>query len=57
MLTLDQIQKKLADRNLNMIARETGLAYDTVWRIAKKRAKQPTYDAIKRISDYLEANA
>lgn len=53
MLNLEQIQKKLADRNLNMVARETKLAYDTVWRIAKGRSRKPSYDVIKKISDYL----
>lgn len=54
MLTLKEIQEKLADRNLNAVARSTGLAYDTVWRVAKGRAIKPSYDVIKKISDYLE---
>lgn len=56
MLDLEKIQKKLVDRNLNMVARETKLAYDTVWRVAKGRSIKPSYDVIKRLSDYLEAN-
>jgi transcriptional regulator with XRE-family HTH domain len=53
MLDLDQIAKKLSDRNLNKVARETNLAYDTVWRVAKGRAKQPSYEVVKRLSEYL----
>lgn len=55
MLDIEQIKNKLSDRNLNAVARATGLAYDTVWRVAKGRYTKPSYDTLKRISDYLES--
>lgn len=56
MLTLAEIQEKLSDRNLNAVARSTGLAYDTVWRVTKGRAVKPSYEVVKKLSDYLEGS-
>lgn len=56
MLTPDDIQKRLQDRNLHSIAQKTGLSYDTVWKIANGKSLRPSYDAIRKISDYLEVN-
>lgn len=54
MMTLPQVQAALADRRLTVVARETGLAYDTVWRVASGRAKAVSYDVVERLSRYLE---
>ncbi len=54
MLTLEEVQNKLKDRRLKIVANETGLSYDTVRRIAYGHFKDPSYSVIKKISDYLE---
>jgi len=53
MMTLEQIRQQLADRRLSVVAERTGLHYQTVWRISAGEAERPSYETIKRISDYL----
>jgi len=53
MLRLDQVQKRLRDRNIKEVARSTGIAYDTVLRIANGRFKSPSYFIVEQLSDYL----
>jgi len=55
MMTLKQVQDALYDRNLVKVAQATGLAYDTVWRVAAGRARQVSYLTVQILSDYLEA--
>ncbi len=55
MLALDEIQKRLQDRNLAVVARKTGLAHMTVWKVKAAKQENFAYDTIKRLSDYLEA--
>lgn len=52
MLTLEQLQHLLSQRNLREVSRDTGLHYNIVWRVANSRAK-PSYDTVKALSDYL----
>lgn len=54
MMTLEQVREALKDRRLSVVARETDLAYDTVWRVASGHMRQVRYETIKAISDYLE---
>lgn len=56
MLTPNEIQERLQDRNLHLVAQKTSLSYDTVWKIANGKSLRPSYDAVKKISDYLEDN-
>ena len=53
MLDINEIIKRLSDRNLKKVSEECGMAYDTVWRIANGKSKQPSYVTIKKLSDYL----
>ncbi|WP_298065186.1 hypothetical protein [uncultured Acinetobacter sp.] len=57
MMTLEQVQKALQDRNLKAVASGCGLAYDTVWRIANGKIERVSYDAVKALSDYLQQGA
>lgn len=57
MMTLDQIQAALADRKLTIVAEATGMAYDTVRRVARNKAPSVSYEVVKKLSDYLEARA
>jgi len=54
MMTLEQIRYALSDRRLMIVAEATGLHYNTVKDIAKRRTINPSYVAVKAISDYLE---
>ena len=53
MMTLEQVQQALQDRRLRRVAEATGLAYNTVWRVASNRTAEVSYDVVKRLSDYL----
>lgn len=55
MLELEQIRERLKDRNLSFISQEVNMSYATVWKIAKRKDKAVSYSAIKRLSDYFEA--
>ena len=54
MMTLEQVQRALQDRKLPVVASETKLSYQTVWRIASGNIKRTSYESIKKLSDYLE---
>lgn len=54
MLNLKQIEKKLFDRNLKEVSRQTGLNYGTIFNVATGKNKNPTYKILKALSDYLE---
>jgi hypothetical protein len=53
MLDISEIIKRLSDRNLKKVAEECGMSYDTVWRVANKKAIKPSHETIKKLSDYL----
>jgi DNA-binding phage protein len=57
MMTLEQIRDGLRDRKLKMVAKETGLHYHTLLRIAQDEDTNPTIDTVQRISDYLTKSA
>jgi len=56
MMTLEQVKDALHDRKLRVVAEETGLSYDTVWRVSTGNNVRVSYDVIKRLSDYLTAS-
>lgn len=56
MMTLDEIRHDLSDRNISEVARRIGMHRQQLWLIASGINKNPTYETIKRISDYLEAS-
>lgn len=55
MMTLESIRKALNDRRLVMVAKATGLHYNTLRDIRDNPATNPTYQTMKALSDYLEA--
>lgn len=55
MMTLEQVRHALQDRKLPAVAQATGLAYETVWRISRGAFTSPSYDVVRRLSDYLSA--
>jgi DNA-binding Xre family transcriptional regulator len=55
-MTIDEIQKALADRNLQKVSDSTEISYYTIRRIANGEAKRPSYEDIEKIKAYLERN-
>jgi transcriptional regulator with XRE-family HTH domain len=56
MLRIEEIVKRLKDRNLTTVAERAGVSYTSLWQIANGLQKQPKYKVIERLSDYLEGN-
>jgi hypothetical protein len=54
MLSLEQIQNQLQDRNLVMVAEKTGLSHMTVWKVKAGKRDSFSYTTVKALSDYLE---
>ena len=53
MLTLKQIQARLADRRIDKVAEATGLHYNTVRNIREGVTGNPSWRVVKALSDYL----
>ncbi len=56
MLRIEEIVKRLKDRNLTTVARHAGVSYQSLWQIANGLQKQPKYKVVEALSDYLENN-
>ena len=54
MMYLDEIRAMLADRRLSLVAEATGLHYNTIRIIRDDPNANPTYKAVKALSDYLQ---
>lgn len=54
MLTLSQIKRGLADRSASIVARATGLHYNTVRDVRSNPDTNPTYKVMLALSDYIE---
>lgn len=52
MLTIEIIRERLAAANLSQVARDTGLHYNQVWRIATGVDTNPTYKTMARLTDW-----
>lgn len=57
MLSIDVIEEMLQDRNLEVVAKKTGLSRQTLSAIRNGTAKMPSYQTVKTISDYLEGKS
>jgi len=55
MLTLEEVRRRLADRNLSAVSRMIGMPYSTLYAVASGREEKPTYATVKALSDYLTA--
>lgn len=56
MLTIEEIREALEDRNLSEVSRRMGGKYTGAYlrQIMSGKAKNPSYECIKAISEYLE---
>jgi len=52
MLTLDKIKHLLEDRRLDVVSKATGIHRNTLSGIRDGRATNPTYDTIRKLSEY-----
>ena len=48
MVTKEEIMQRLAGLNMSEISRRSGLAYQTVFRLAKGQANNPQMDTLSR---------
>jgi transcriptional regulator with XRE-family HTH domain len=53
MITLEEIRQKLSDRNLSEVARRTGVSYRTLFSICNGTNKNPSYESVRAIVEYL----
>lgn len=53
MLTLEQIKDRLNDRRIDIVARRTGLHYNTIKGLRDGTNGNPKHSTISRISQYL----
>jgi transcriptional regulator with XRE-family HTH domain len=54
MLTLDQIREKLQDRRLSVVSEACGISHSYLHLIVNGKRVNPTYEVVKKLSDYLE---
>lgn len=53
MLNLRQIREALSDRRLDIVSEHTGIHRNTIAAIRSGKAENPSYDTIRKLSDYL----
>ena len=54
MMTLEQIAEWLKNKQLSYIAIDSTVPYYFVWRAKNKALKNPNYETVKKLSDYIE---
>lgn len=57
MLTIEEVSRRLEDRNLKKVSLSTGISYPTVWKIANGQAGNVGYETVRKLSEYLEEMA
>lgn len=53
-MSIEQIQDALQDRRLSVVSRATSLHYNTLRAMRDRQQTNPTYDTLKKLSDYLQ---
>ena len=53
MMTLEELKLKLEDRNLKQVAKNSGVSYETVLTIATGKNKNPSYNSVLKLINYL----
>jgi hypothetical protein len=56
MMTLEQIRYELQDRRAAIVAKVIGVRVATVIDIREGRVPNPSYETVKKLSDYLEGD-
>lgn len=52
-MTLEEIRTALRSRRVSVVARATEIHRNTIGRIASGRTRNPSWDTVRRLSDYL----
>jgi hypothetical protein len=55
MKTPEQLQRLLADRNIETIYRATAISRPTLYRLRDGSNDSPTYETVRKLSEYFEA--
>lgn len=50
---LEKIRKRLEGYNLRWVARESGVHYETIYRIARGETENPSYETVAKILEVL----
>lgn len=53
-MTIEEIRTRLKPFNLKVVSEMTGMKYQQLYWIASGRNKNPSYEAVKKIIDFLE---
>lgn len=56
MMSLDEIRKKLEDRNLPVVAERIGVSYRTILNIKNGSNKNPSHKVVEALIRYFEEN-
>lgn len=54
LLPVEQIRAKLDDRNIQEVARRSGINAWTLYQIRNGKIQEPSYRTLKKLSDYLQ---
>lgn len=57
MMTIEEIREGLKDRKLKEVSKRTGLHYNTVCAVANGKKKNPMYNVVESLSNYLTNSA
>jgi transcriptional regulator with XRE-family HTH domain len=55
MLTIERLRELMQDRAVPVVAERTGIHYNTVLNIKNGTNKNPSYEVIKKLSDYFQS--
>ncbi|AIM40820.1 transcriptional regulator [Idiomarinaceae phage Phi1M2-2] len=53
MLSLNEIRKRLQPMNLSVVAEQTGVSYNAIYRLAKGKTS-PKYETVQKVAQWLE---
>ena len=56
MLTMEEVVKRLGDRNLRAVADAAGVSHGSVCNLVRSPSERVEYITNKKLSDYLEQN-
>lgn len=56
MMKVEKIREYLKGKNIQQVSRDTGLHFNTVYAIANGKKKNPSYNVVLTLSNYLEGN-
>lgn len=54
MMCLEEIKRKMQDRNISAVAKKVGMSQPQLWRILNHPAPNPTIKTMERLTSYLD---